>query len=63
MHQLPLPRMPSFVPLEPTVGYWPLEDYGLIGDCASAGLVGRDGAIAWLCIPHFDSNDRRKSAR
>jgi GH15 family glucan-1,4-alpha-glucosidase len=32
-----------------------LEEYGLIGDLESAALVGRNGAIDWLCLPHFDS--------
>ena len=30
-------------------------DYGVIGNCKSAALVSKTGAIEWCCLPDFDS--------
>ncbi len=42
-------------PLQRIDGYLPLEDHGLVGDGSTAALIGRDGAVSWLCVPRFDS--------
>jgi GH15 family glucan-1,4-alpha-glucosidase len=32
-----------------------IEEYALIGDTHSAGLISRAGSLDWLCLPRFDS--------
>jgi GH15 family glucan-1,4-alpha-glucosidase len=37
-----------------TSAYPPIGDYALIGDCHSAALVSRAGAVEWCCMPRVD---------
>ena len=42
----------------PVVGdspFPPIADYGFLSDCHTSALVASDGAVEWLCMPHFDS--------
>ncbi|MFC0530579.1 glycoside hydrolase family 15 protein [Phytohabitans kaempferiae] len=46
---------PPLLPVHRPDGYPRLEDLGVIGDGATVALVGVDGSIPWLCLPHFDA--------
>jgi len=35
--------------------YKKISDYGIIGNLYSIALIGLDGSIDWLCMPHIDS--------
>ncbi|MEF9425752.1 MAG: glycoside hydrolase family 15 protein [Candidatus Mariimomonas ferrooxydans] len=35
--------------------YKKISDYGIIGNLNTIALVGLDGSIDWLCMPHIDS--------
>ena len=37
------------------MAYQPIENYGLIGNMRTTALVGMNGSIDWMCLPHFDS--------
>ncbi|MGH9418248.1 MAG: glycoside hydrolase family 15 protein [Terriglobales bacterium] len=32
-----------------------IGDYGLVADGLTCALIGRDGAVGWMCVPRFDS--------
>nr|WP_229851074.1 glycoside hydrolase family 15 protein [Streptomyces roseolus] len=41
--------------MEERDGYLPIADHGLLGDGRGSALVGRNGAVSFMCVPRFDS--------
>jgi len=37
------------------MAYKQIGDYGVIGDGSTVALIGRDGALDWMCLPFMDS--------
>jgi GH15 family glucan-1,4-alpha-glucosidase len=37
------------------MAYKKIGDYGVIGNGSTLALVGRDGALDWMCLPYMDS--------
>ena len=37
------------------MAYQAIESYGIIGNLHTVAMVNMNGAIDWLCFPHFDS--------
>lgn len=46
---------PQAPPAREDERYPPIGAYALIGDCASAALVSRDGSVDWCCMPRLDT--------
>lgn len=42
-------------PVEARDAYLPIADHGLLGDGRGSALVGRNGAVSFMCVPRFDS--------
>jgi len=42
--------------IDPLVGDYPdIGDYAIVGDCRTAALISRQGAVEWMCLPAISS--------
>jgi alpha,alpha-trehalase len=50
------PRVASLpTPSQASSPFPAIAEYGFLSDCHTCALVSTDGAIEWMCLPHFDS--------
>lgn len=35
--------------------YQPIENYGIVGNLRTVAVIGMNGSVDWLCLPHFNS--------
>ena len=46
---------PTLVATRAAERHFPIAEMGVVGDRLTAAVIGPDGTVLWLCLPHFDS--------